>query len=194
MKQMLKETLIILVITLFAGLALGFVYQITKEPIEEQKKMTEQKACAAVFDSADHFDEMEVSGNWEYKNGDLDKLYKALDAEGEQAGYVMVITAHNGYGGDITFTLGISNDGTTNGISITQIGETAGLGMNAGKVLVPQFKEKAVDAFSIVKQEPVYDNQIQAISGATITTTAITEAVNAGLDYYYNNLGGVRHE
>ncbi len=194
MKQMLKEAWIILMITLFAGVALGFVYQITKEPIAEQKKMTEQKACAAVFRDADSFEVMDVGKGLDYPDGDLEKLYVAKDPDGGKMGYVMVITAHNGYGGDITFTLGIRVDGTTNGISITQIGETAGLGMNAEKVLVPQFENKAVDSFSIVKQEAVYDNQIQAISGATITTTAITEAVNAGLDYYYNNLGGVRHE
>lgn len=194
MKQMLKEAWIILMITLFAGVALGFVYQITKEPIAEQKKMTEQKACAAVFRDADSFEVMDVGKGLGYPDGDLEKLYVAKDPDGGKMGYVMVITAHNGYGGDITFTLGIRADGTTNGISITQIGETAGLGMNAEKVLVPQFENKAVDSFSIVKQEAVYDKQIQAISGATITTTAITEAVNAGLDYYYNNLGGVRHE
>lgn len=194
MKQMLKETLIIVMITLVAGVALGFVYQITKDPIEEQNRRKEQKAYASVFRDADNFEQVENTKEFAYQDVDLEKLYVARNAEGGSLGYVMVLTAHNGYGGDITFTLGIRSDGTTNGISITQIGETAGLGMNAEKVLVPQFENKAVDSFSIVKQEAVYDKQIQAISGATITTTAITEAVNAGLDYYYNNLGGVRHE
>ncbi len=195
MKQMLKETLVIVLITLFAGLALGVVYEITKEPIEKQQIIAKQKALKAVFADADEFVEKEINENsFKSENADLDELYTACDATDNVIGYVMIITAHNGYGGDITFALGITKEGKTNGISITSINETAGLGMNAKSVLVPQFKDKTVEAFVVTKQEPVLMEHIEAISGATITTDAITGAVNAGLDYYYNELGGADNE
>ena len=57
-------------------------------------------------------------------------------------GYVLTVTTHEGYGGDIQFTVGVRNDGTLNGISLLSISETAGLGMQAGDVLVPQFADK----------------------------------------------------
>lgn len=56
---------------------------------------------------------------------------KAVDAQGEVLGYAINMTTSEGYGGDITFSMGIKNDGTMNGIEILEIGETAGLGMNA---------------------------------------------------------------
>lgn len=195
MKQMLKETLVIVLITLIAGLGLGVVFEITKEPIEKQKVLAKQKALKAVYNEADDFVETEiVDSSFNSDNADMIELYEALDANDALMGYVMVLTAHNGYGGDITFALGINKDGKTNGISITDIKETAGLGMNAKSVLAPQFADKKVEQFVVTKQTPVLMEHIEAISGATITTDAITSAVNAGLEYYYKELGGANNE
>ena len=77
--------------------------------------------------------------------------------------------------------MGVSLDGTLNGISITEISETPGLGMRAEEVLVPQFKNKNVSVFEVTKSGALMDYQIDAISSATITSKAVTEAVNAGL-------------
>ena len=95
-----------------------------------------------------------------------------------------------GYGGDIQFTLGITNEGTTNGISILAISETPGLGMEAESVLKPQFEGKKAAQFNYTKTGAVSEDQIDAISGATITTNAVTNGVNAGLYYFQNVLGG----
>lgn len=195
MNKTIKDLLIILVITLVAGALLGGVYTITKEPIAKQKAKAEKQALAAVMSEAENFEAMEVrSKEFDYAGADLEKVFRATDAEGKLLGYVLVITSHEGYGGDITFTLGIATDGTTKGISITSIGETVGLGMNAGKVLVPQFSDKRVEAFQLTKNEPKDAADIQAISSATITSTAIVNAVNAGIDYYRLALGGVGNE
>ena len=97
-------------------------------------------------------------------------------------------------GGDITFTMGIANDGTLNGISILDISETAGLGMKAEEVLKPQFAEKNVPVFTYTKTGAVSEDQIDAISGATITTSAVTTAVNGGLYYFQTWLGGGGNE
>ena len=86
--------------------------------------------------------------------------------------------------------MGIDNEGTVKGIEILKISETAGLGMKAKESrFKDQFAEKKVAQFSYTKTGASADFEIDAISGATITTKAVTNAVNAGLAFY-GNLGG----
>lgn len=199
-KGMIKDASILLLITVVAGLILGFVYQITKEPIAAAEEKAAKAAYQEVFPEAAGFsDKLELAvpegeSTWEqnYAGVDLDKVLMATDAEGVCLGYVLTMTSHEGYGGDITFTMGIQNDGTLNGISLLSISETAGLGMKAGTVLVPQFARKQVSQFTYTKTGSTMDSQIDAISGATITTNAVTTAVNAGLYIFETQLGGDR--
>ena len=116
---------------------------------------------------------------------------EAQDASGAVLGYVITVTTKEGYGGDIRFTVGITKDGTVNGIAILEIAETAGLGMRAEEVLAPQFADKSVEQFEYTKSGAVSDSQIDAISGATITTNAVTNGVNAGLYYFQSKLQGI---
>ena len=58
-QAMLKEAGILFAITLIAGLLLGFVYELTKEPIRQQEEKAVQEACQAVFADAEHFEELE---------------------------------------------------------------------------------------------------------------------------------------
>ena len=91
----------------------------------------------------------------------------------------------------IQFAMGIQDDGTLNGISILSIGETAGLGMRANTdAFKDQFKDKKVDKFEYTKTGATADNQIDALSGATITTNAMTNGVNAGLCAFQYEKGG----
>lgn len=199
-KGMIKDASILLLITVVAGLILGFVYQITKEPIAAAEEKAAKAAYQEVFPEAAGFsDKLELAvpegeSAWEqnYAGVDLDNVLMATDAEGVCLGYVLTMTSHEGYGGDITFTMGIQNDGTLNGISLLSISETAGLGMKAGTVLVPQFAGKQVSQFTYTKTGSTMDSQIDAISGATITTNAVTTAVNAGLYIFETQLGGDR--
>ena len=110
------------------------------------------------------------------------------DADGNVLGYVLNVTTSEGYNGDIVFSMGIRMDGTLNGISFLSIAETPGLGMKAEEVLSPQFADKNVPQFEYTKSGAVADSQIDAISGATITTNAITNGVNAGLEYFQSVL------
>lgn len=199
-KGMIKDASILLLITVVAGLILGFVYQITKEPIAAAEEKAAKAAYQEVFPEAAGFsDKLELAvpegeSTWDqnYAGVDLDNVLMATDAEGVCLGYVLTMTSHEGYGGDITFTMGIQNDGTLNGISLLSISETAGLGMKAGTVLVPQFAGKQVSQFTYTKTGSTMDSQIDAISGATITTNAVTTAVNAGLYIFETQLGGDR--
>ena len=199
--KLVRDAAILLVITLFSGLILGFVFQITKEPIALAEEKAAKKAYSEVFPSALEFELTEelpldsLSGDsaWleaGYEGVSVENVLRALDKDGTLLGYVLTVTSHEGYGGDITFTVGIANDGTLNGISILNISETAGLGMKAEEVLVPQFSNKKVSVFTYTKSGAVSDDQIDAISGATITTKAVTKAVNGGLFFFQTHLGG----
>ena len=93
--------------------------------------------------------------------------------------------------GSITFSVGIQNDGTVNGYSITSISETPGLGMKAQEEpFYSQFEGKNVDSFTVVKSTPSADNEIEAISGSTITSKAMANGVNACLTYFHSVLEG----
>jgi electron transport complex protein RnfG len=192
-KSMLKDALILFVITVVAGLLLGIVYNVTKEPIAQQQVKAKNEASKNVFEIADTFEEYADFSLDEATNAlteagmsgmDIDEVSQALDANGNILGYVITVTDHNGYGGDIQFSMGVTLDGTLNGISLLSISETAGLGMRAGDVLVPQFSDKNVDTFTYTKTGSTTESEIDAISGATITTKAVVNGVNAGLEYF----------
>lgn len=167
---------------------LGFVYELTKEPIRQQEEKAVQEACQAVFADAEHFEELDAytpSADTAQKLADtgitIGTVYEAQDASGTQLGYVIQTTTSEGYGGNIVLYVGIRLDGTVNDISILSISETPGLGMKAGDVLVPQFHNKNVKSFAYTKTGSTSDSEIDAISGATITTKAVTNAVNGSL-------------
>lgn len=195
-KSMLKDALILFAITLVAGLLLGFVYDVTKEPIAQQKAKAKAEACRNVFADAASFEAVAADGPTAYfaagqdSNVDIDEVMQALDSSGRLLGYVITVTDHEGYGGDIQFSMGVTLDGTLNGISILSIKETAGLGMKAGDVLVPQFADKKVESFTYTKSGSTGDSEIDAISGATITTNAVVNGVNGGLLFFRSALVG----
>ena len=107
-------------------------------------------------------------------------VYK--DASGATIGLVEIISTTEGYGGGMQFSMGIASDGTTKGISFLSLSETAGLGMRADTDdFKNQFKDKNVEAFSYTKSGASADDEIDALSGATLTTNAVTNGVNAGI-------------
>lgn len=203
MKQIIKDTLIITIITVIAGFCLGFVYDITKEPIAATQEKAKQDAYKAVFLDADSFVEDENVSHVSAKSDSIleeggfgavriDEALVALDASGNEIGYVLTVTDSEGYGGDITIAMGIKSDGTLNGIEILSISETAGLGMKANTdEFKGQFSDKKVEQFSYTKVGAKKDYEIDALSGATITTKAVLNAVNGGLLYIKSVAGGV---
>ena len=198
MKKILKDAFALLMITLVAGILLGFVYSITKEPIAQQEQLTKERSCQEVFADAATFENdtddleaaaaaMKAAG---YEVQTLSEILVAKDDSGSTLGYVLSLVDPEGYGGDISFMMGIRLDGTLNGISILSIGETAGLGMNADTdAFKSQFANKKVEKFTFTKTGSTSDSEIDALSGATITTTAMTNGVNAGMAAF-SSLGG----
>ncbi|MGN1145624.1 MAG: FMN-binding protein, partial [Acetatifactor sp.] len=139
-KVMLKEAGILFAITLIAGLVLGFVYELTKEPIEVQRQKAVQKACAAVFSEASEFQELSytvddtLAASLAEDGVTIGTVYKALNADKAVLGYVLQATSSEGYGGNIVLYMGVTLDGVLNDISLLEISETPGLGMQAEKV------------------------------------------------------------
>ncbi len=196
-KSMIKNALILFAITLVAGVLLGLVYQVTKEPIAYQDKLAQDKANQSVFADASTFEDTDIvleaseAVNKSHSGVTIQSVKKALDASGNVLGYVIQVKS-KGYGDFIEYTVGITKDKKVNGISIIKIAETPGLGMNAEKVIVPQFVDKAGTQFTVVKNGQLNDKktEIEAISGATITSRAVTEGVNAAVEYFDQALKG----
>ena len=190
MKKIIKNTLILTIITVVAGLCLGLVYEITKKPIADSQEKAKKEAWQAVFPGADlsEFKQIDVDQDIADQvisdlgvNATIDEVCTV----GEE-GYVVTATDGDGYGGDIQITVGIQKDGTISGISFLSISETAGLGMNAQK---PAFYEQYVGkqtAKFYVSKDGGEGEPIDAISGATFTSRAVTGAVNAALGYFQN--------
>jgi electron transport complex protein RnfG len=191
----LKDALILFIITLIAGFALGFVHEVTLPAIEAQNLQAKLNAYRTVFPGATDFaaeDSLtqligESQALLESKgltNITVDEALSATDEAGNILGYVVVVTTQEGYGGAITLSLGYSLDGTVKGIEILSMSETAGLGAKAGgKEFKSQFADKNVTEFAYTKTGAQTDNEIDALSGATITTRAVVDAANAGLSF-----------
>ena len=206
MKQIMKDTLILFCITAVAGILLAVVNELTKGPIAEQEAQLRNEAFQAVFADAQSFEpialadagqdssdsansnEAFITFTQAHPKSEINEVNGAYDATGNLLGYVITVTNKEGYGGEIQFVMGIRMDGTLNGVSILSTNETVGLGLEAENVLIPQFAGKKVESFVYTKTGAAADNEIDAISSATITTNAFTNGVNTGLAYFYTFL------
>lgn len=229
MKTMIKDTLILFAITLVAGALLGFVNELTKEPIAQYEADKKASACGEVFYEVNEDGELaqvaeltfEACSEEEIKklNEDIkdkiqgniviDEVYRAylepslienenisdmaedsaaglgtIISEDSFYGYVIGVTTKEGYNGEISFYVGITKEGRLKGVSLLQIAETPGLGMNAESVLLPQFRDVEAGHFTVVKTGAVGPDEIDAITSATITSDAITGGVNAAYECY----------
>ena len=163
MNKIVKDALILFAITLVAGVLLGFVYDITKDPIAAQNEKAKQEAYKEVMADADSFEAL--SGD-AYSEANITATFAAAlqaDAEnytadeitevvagvkdGKVIGLVVTVVAGDGYGGDIKFSVGVGADGTYLGTSILSISETAGLGMRVktSPDFLAQFKSANTD-------------------------------------------------
>lgn len=199
MKSLIKNALILFVITLVAGAALGFVYNITKEPIEEAARKAEEAAYKEAFPDGAVFEDLSEQGRMpeytntdeKYKNINIDKTVLVKDSGNEILGYILIVTTSEGYKNNtITMSVGITTDRILRGITFLKLTETAGLGMRAEEVIKPQFVNGTATEYTVTKLPKTDDSQIEAISGATITSKGVTNAVNACLSYFDEALGG----
>ena len=159
MNKIVKNTLILTLITVIAGFLLGAVYEITKDPIAQSQEKTKKEAWQAVFSDVklDDFKAEDVDQKAASKavkdmgtNATVDEVCTAGDE-----GYVITTTDKDGFGGNIQITVGIKKDGTINGVSILSISETAGLGMKATEPsFYNQYVNKKANKFVVSKLMP----------------------------------------
>lgn len=200
MGKIFKDASVLFIITLVAGILLGLVYQVTKEPIAAQNEKAKQEAYETVLSSASEFEVIYSEENaddaaylsslleesaTDFSKDDISEVVKGTN-NGETVGYVITVTAHDGYAGDIKFSVGLSSKGEYLGTSILSIGETAGLGMRAktDPSFLNQFKGATTTEFSLVTDgtgSESGDAIVDAISGSTVTSKAMTKAINAAL-------------
>lgn len=201
MRSILKDTLALVLITLVAAVLLGFVHEVTAEPIAKREEQDKQAAYLAIFPGASAVEESkdvpELAGalasaeellTEEYRKAvTVDEACLVRDEAGELIGYIITITDKKGYGGAIRMVFGYSLDGVVTGLEFLSLKETAGYGLEAEKnpewrkqflgVTTGLFTVTKTDAKDDVKEE----GEIDALSGATITSRAVTQGMNGGL-------------
>lgn len=189
MNKILKDALVLMAFSLVLGFVLGGVYKITEGPIAEATLRKEMEAYKVVFENADTFNPLEVDAaaaaqvmtDGGYPD-EINKAFEAVDANGNCIGYVVQLTTKDGYSGGIVMVVGVTLDGTVNGFSVTSHSETSGLGTKA-------FDPEYADQF---KGIPAVDvSGVATISGATLTSTAVINGINAAVAYA-NSVGGAQ--
>lgn len=195
------NTLVLVIISAVAVALLAIVNQITLEPIEKAEVNQKAEIYKVVYTDCDSFAEIDNTEQMIADSAQLlsDKglgnckivdVLAALDSSGNTEGYIIAATSPSGYGGDVEIAIGVK-DGKLTGFSSIKNSETAGLGSKCSEPeFTDQFKGKAASLLTYTKTGASSDTEIDAISGATITTNAVTEAVNSAILFYQENFGG----
>ncbi len=181
-KEIVKPAAILFAICVIVSAALAGTNLLTEDKIAEQASLKAEESRKLVLPGAESFEEVELPADWEGS-----PVYEGT-ANGTTVGYVLETTA-KGYGGDIKVMTGFSESGDITGVEILSHSETPGLGANAEKEeFREQFKmEKPVlyGPLEVVKYQEPEPGQIEAMTGATITSKAVTAAVEqAQTDFY----------
>lgn len=169
-KEILKTAISLFLICAVAAGILGYVNSITAPTIEANNAAAADEARKSLLPSAESFEELTLA--------DGSVGYKGI-AAGQTVGFVFT-TAGKGYGGDVGVMTAVDTEGKVIGINILEINETPGLGMNAKKdSFTSQFAGQS-GTLAVNKD----GGNIAAITSATITSRAVTSAVNAALADY----------
>lgn len=196
----MKDAVKLFVITLISGLCLGAVYGMTKTTIEQQQIAAQLETYKVVYAEAANFqnndaltEQVDDFGNvlaesgLDLGNAGIESVLEAVDGSGNVIGHMLNVYSKDGYGGMIELSVGITSEGEITGIGFLTLEETAGLGMKAKEpAFKDQFAGKNAEQLVLTKSGASADNEIDAISGATITSTAVTNAVNAALYFAHN--------
>ena len=173
------------VIALLAGVALGAVNYITAPAIEAQALAANAASYKSVLPDAEDigYDDAVTAALQSLEEGQfgrstINEAVVGADASGSLVGYAVNVTNSEAYDGSLSLSVGIAPDGTVLGISFTELNETPGKGMLCDE---PDFKDQfagvQTDAFAL-------DGGVNAVSGATISSRAVVNAVNAALAFY----------
>ncbi len=151
------------VICLFVALGLSSLNYITKDTIASQVKKQKDEAMARIVTEGTEFKAINAE----------ETVYEALK-DGKTAGYCVNVISPKGYGGNIEMMIGFDVDYKVLGIEYISMAETPGLGMNA--------KTDVSFNGQFVGKEAFPDEELQAITGATVTSKAVNYGVNLASD------------
>ena len=191
-----KPVIALAIIALAAGLALSGVFSMTKDTIDQQQRAKAAAAYQEVLPEAKDFtylDEKTAKYDGQVYGNSFGRVYvneavEGRTSSGELAGYAISVTSSEAYDGNLTVIVGVSPDGTVTSVSYTELHETPGKGMLcADDSFKGQFSGKNVTAFEL---GGAGDAKIDGVSGATVTSKATVNAVNAALDFYHNVIEG----
>lgn len=180
MRDIAKTALPLFIICAATGLCLAFVSHVTKGPIEARTKLDIEQKKREVLPSAQAFEEIPAA---EFGDGSGIVVSASKAKSGSAViGYVF-IAEPKGYGGKMSVTVGVDAAGSVTGVKLGDNRETPGLGTKAGEPpFITQYAAKRVDEpIELVKKAPT-GNQIQAITGATVSSRAINSAVQASAE------------
>ena len=172
-KFIIKLAAILFAIVFVCTLLLVLCNFLTKGRIEELRIETENNARTEVMPGAVDFEKVDAEN--------VTEAYIAKDASGANIGYCFKTEA-SGFGGTVYMIVGVTNEGAVSGVNITEMAETPGLGAKAAEPKwISQFKGKS-DEIKVVKTGNAKGNEINAISGATITSKTVAAGVNKALE------------
>lgn len=189
MREIIKLALILLLITSVAAVVLGLSNSVTEEVIEEVEAQLSNEARTGACPNAETFKPIdeEVFNQIIESNDKVMEVFAGYAGD-EMVGYA-IKTATPGYGANVEVITGISLDGKLTGIQVVKHQETPGLGANiTGKGFQNQYTGKSAETNISVVKVPPKDNEIQALSGATISSDAVTDGVNIAIDVFKNIL------
>lgn len=186
MKENFKLGGILLIITMIAGLLLGFANDLTKEAIIENSKISKED-LNYIMPNAEKIEDMDINLDAE---GNIKEIYEAVSGS-DVIGYVLKVTS-KGFHGPIDFVIGISKDDKVSGVKVLSHSETPGLGAKISEdKFTSRFKDKPATGYlEVVKVTPNKENEVEAISGATTSSKASVNAVNEAITFYLENIKG----
>lgn len=184
MPEGVKMSIKLFIITVVAALALGITHAVTEEPIRLQNEQVSLEARKAVLPDAEEFVQVDLS---EYRE-EYPKVVEAYQGKSgeDTVGYVFKVVT-KGYGGDVELFVGIdSKEDKVKNVNIISHNETPGLGAKAAEPdFLGQYSGKPVGSpLTVVRGSATQDTQIEAITGATITSKAVTDGVNSAVELY----------
>ena len=184
-----KPVIALTLIAAIAGVALSGVYSMTKDTIADQEAFKAATAYREVCPEAESFayndKAQEILGLEGTDVGDahINACYVGKDGSGNEVGYALSVSS-KGFGGQVVMAIGLTPDGAIRKISFTELNETAGLGMRAQE---DSFKDQFVGKSGSITYG---QDGVEAMSGATVTSTAVKNAINAGFEFYETVLKG----
>lgn len=186
MNATIKNAIILCVISLIAAFLLSFVNGITSDVIKQNIIKKQEVAFRQIFTEADSFDIVEIE---EENPFDVSGAFTSLKNNVIE-GYLFNVST-TGYGGVINMVIGVNADGSIKGLQLIGHTETKGLGTSAEEGFLSQYIDRNVEAFEVVSGTPSSDVQVEAISGATVSSKAVTAGVNNALSIFKELQGGL---